>query len=205
MTDQRKDSDHWSELAELLGLPPEEPKQSPARAVDILNEPAPSPAPPAETIRTIHEEPKTEPLRWPEAHPISPLSENVDLAPARLPIADEADEDRSPRGRHRGRRGRRGRDDDRDTSRGPDGALPSVSCEADKLEDADSESIIDPVRSDSWHDDRATEGFEDTAADDVEESPAPAEDEDDAEIDRLKDWNVPSWNELIASLYRPDR
>jgi hypothetical protein len=27
----------------------------------------------------------------------------------------------------------------------------------------------------------------------------------DEEMDTLSDWNVPSWNELIASLYRPDR
>ena len=25
------------------------------------------------------------------------------------------------------------------------------------------------------------------------------------ELDDLSDWNVPSWNELIASLYRPER
>jgi hypothetical protein len=28
---------------------------------------------------------------------------------------------------------------------------------------------------------------------------------DNEEIDTLSDWNVPSWAELIASLYRPDR
>jgi hypothetical protein len=27
----------------------------------------------------------------------------------------------------------------------------------------------------------------------------------DAEVDSLSDWNVPSWAELIGSLYRPDR
>ena len=31
------------------------------------------------------------------------------------------------------------------------------------------------------------------------------EDDDGEEPDTLSDWNVPSWNELIASLYRPDR
>jgi hypothetical protein len=25
------------------------------------------------------------------------------------------------------------------------------------------------------------------------------------EVDNLTDWNVPSWNELIESLYRPER
>jgi hypothetical protein len=49
----------------------------------------------------------------------------------------------------------------------------------------------------------------------VDSSPAADEEETDAlapepelaeeEMDTLSDWNVPSWNELIASLYRPDR
>ena len=31
------------------------------------------------------------------------------------------------------------------------------------------------------------------------------DDEDDDEGESYADWNVPSWQELIASLYRPDR
>ncbi|HWY86465.1 MAG TPA: hypothetical protein VNX28_07065, partial [Gemmataceae bacterium] len=31
------------------------------------------------------------------------------------------------------------------------------------------------------------------------------EEDDDEEIDKLTDWNVPSWAELIGSLYRPER
>jgi hypothetical protein len=34
--------------------------------------------------------------------------------------------------------------------------------------------------------------------------PAPAAEDDEPEED-FSDWNVPSWNDLIASLYRPDR
>jgi hypothetical protein len=34
---------------------------------------------------------------------------------------------------------------------------------------------------------------------------SPDPDVKDEEMDTLSDWNVPSWNELIASLYRPDR
>lgn len=30
-------------------------------------------------------------------------------------------------------------------------------------------------------------------------------DEDDSPVDIVKDWNIPSWNDLIASLYRPER
>jgi hypothetical protein len=40
-----------------------------------------------------------------------------------------------------------------------------------------------------------------------EEVPAEEEvqDEEDEDIDDLSNWNVPSWAELIASLYRPER
>jgi hypothetical protein len=31
------------------------------------------------------------------------------------------------------------------------------------------------------------------------------EEPDKEDLDTLSDWNVPSWAELIASLYRPDR
>jgi hypothetical protein len=44
--------------------------------------------------------------------------------------------------------------------------------------------------------------------DSEEALPQSPEDEgaDDAEsLDTLSDWNVPSWADLIASLYRPDR
>jgi hypothetical protein len=41
--------------------------------------------------------------------------------------------------------------------------------------------------------------------DDAEGAPPEREENDDEEIDKLTDWNVPSWTELIGSLYRPDR
>jgi hypothetical protein len=37
-----------------------------------------------------------------------------------------------------------------------------------------------------------------------EETTGPQE-EDDEPVEPITDWNVPSWNELIASLYRPER
>jgi hypothetical protein len=48
------------------------------------------------------------------------------------------------------------------------------------------------------------------AAEPAGEEPPPAvepepEDEDDEEVENLSNWNVPSWQELIASLYRPER
>jgi len=32
-----------------------------------------------------------------------------------------------------------------------------------------------------------------------------ADEDDDSTAELVKDWNLPSWNDLIASLYRPDR
>jgi hypothetical protein len=31
------------------------------------------------------------------------------------------------------------------------------------------------------------------------------QDEDESPVEIVKDWNIPSWNDLIASLYRPER
>jgi hypothetical protein len=43
------------------------------------------------------------------------------------------------------------------------------------------------------------------AAADAEDAAAVEADDGGDELDNLADWNVPSWNELIASLYRPER
>ena len=40
---------------------------------------------------------------------------------------------------------------------------------------------------------------------DQHETPPPDDEGDDDEVDNLSNWNVPSWNDLIASLYRPER
>ena len=33
----------------------------------------------------------------------------------------------------------------------------------------------------------------------------PAGDDDDSPAEAVRDWNIPSWNDLIASLHRPER
>jgi ribonuclease E len=54
----------------------------------------------------------------------------------------------------------------------------------------------------SFDEAEAEESVSEATADEV----APAEDDDDEPMEDLnQDWNVPSWSELIASLYRPDR
>jgi hypothetical protein len=46
-----------------------------------------------------------------------------------------------------------------------------------------------------------------TAADQTTRTPDDhvQDEDDDPTAEVVKDWNIPSWNELIASLYRPDR
>jgi ribonuclease E len=113
----------------------------------------------------------------PEAEP-APTEEGPDSAAATPPAEAEAAEadEREPRGRRRRSRSR-GR------KRPAEAAAPS-------------EAPAEPVEE---------------APDDVEDGDvlldkpevAPAEEEE--ELEDLSNLNVPSWNELIASLYRPDR
>jgi len=96
----------------------------------------------------------------------------------------EAEEDRPRRGKRR--RGRRGRREEQQPSR--------MLKEAPDLEAADEEPAL-PEDSENGE-----EETEDAA------EPVEAQTEEDLDVDNtLRDWNVPSWNELIASLYRPDR
>jgi hypothetical protein len=53
---------------------------------------------------------------------------------------------------------------------------------------------------------RPAEVDEEAASEEPVEEPKDKEDDaPDDDIDTLSDWNVPSWQELIASLYRPER
>jgi hypothetical protein len=58
---------------------------------------------------------------------------------------------------------------------------------------------IEPEPDDHWEREEAPlEEVEDVVS-------APAAEADDDEVDNLSDWDVPYWQDLIASLYRPDR
>lgn len=137
---------------------------------------------------------------------------------------------RQRRGRRSGRggRGRRGRDADSDV-RATD-AAPAEARQPDVAESEGDESPDDIGPEERAHreprtprtqlssdegspepaleyDDelREEEVVEDEEREEVEAA-APREGEEELdEMDDLSDWNVPSWNDLIASLYRPDR
>jgi hypothetical protein len=133
------------------------------------------------------------------------------------PSGRESDDEAIGRGRRRGRRGGRGR-----SRRAAEAARPDESEPAPEL--AESPNSAETASATETREERSRRGgrgrskkpadkeFEPAVTaeeeDDLEEElaaeEAPEEDHDD-EPDTLSDWNVPSWQELISSLYRPDR
>ncbi|MCI0681499.1 MAG: hypothetical protein L0Y71_05300 [Gemmataceae bacterium] len=124
------------------------------------------------------------------------------------------DDDRTRRGRRRGRRGRRSRSR-RDEARAPQ-ALRTEDAEGAPTDEAAVEASGPPGAEDAPR--RVARGSrrrgerdfadEDMDSDDeAARSPTSAVDEedDDEPIETFADWNVPSWPEIVASLYRPER
>ncbi|MCI0381031.1 MAG: hypothetical protein L0215_25895 [Gemmataceae bacterium] len=225
--------DHWRQLAEELGLPPDEqtagasPPTAAVQAPPAREAPAPTrvererpaiqPTPPApyealdETeVVSLGEDDLDEPLEegFGEA-PTTELpagdDETQDDAP---PVSRENEDDRRPRrGRRRGRR-RGGRDDrpPRGQARAPrekdESQAPGRQERAE-----DEKSARGHVRPGPERDDEE-EAFDERDERDEPEEIVPAiEEDDDADDDlsQFANWNLPSWQELISSLYRPDR
>jgi hypothetical protein len=153
----------------------------------------------------------------------APEAEDREFEPA---FEEEAPSERPRRGRRRGRRGqrqdgtagdrrqtaRRGRQQDSaDLAQDRPGERPDESGEPAPTRDAQDEEDRFADRGSRPGSARsARRDYEDEEPLDAEETAptdarADEEDQDDEEIDKLTDWNVPSWTELISSLYRPDR
>ncbi len=203
------DQNRWRELHKLLGLPPESQAAAPERAPPRAEPPAEASAVPLphrepEEERDLAEEELGEPL---EEEVETPPPEEEEILPppsAREEQEEEAealaDEEEPPRrGRRRGRRGRRGRPGREEEARRP------VSLETDDTEVEPAEDVSGrehPLRSPD------EEPAEDLSSEDEEELEPVSDstDEDDDEpMETFADWNVPSWQEIVASLYRPDR
>jgi len=202
--DQEQLSQHWKELAVQLGLEPAEASASPASPKE--EEVA---APEARTIQEerlvqINEatsstfEPAS--VKAPDSDQFVGVTEAVgEPAPSPEVIRDELrPQRRGPRGRGTEKSGReisshRKRDS---------GFRAREETPVSGLEDLSQ-----------------TNGPEVSHESEISEEPEPAfvedipvaenrkeEDESDTDdVDTLSDWNVPSWAELIASLYRPER
>jgi hypothetical protein len=213
MTDNQEQMRHWQELAEQLGL--DAPVVTPAAPAAPKEELLP-------TSRTENRDEKIEEREnvedretmmegWDSGSKIDVRNESfpetgADLESSvetplesQLPIREPGPDDQ-----RRGRRGRRERNGDRGerSSRSRRGS-PSRRQEAEPVaedrgdpfeerESKDPDEFPEEVEPAILHDSTALER-EKEAEEDVDD------------VDTLSDWNVPSWTELIDSLYRPER
>jgi hypothetical protein len=192
--------ENWKALQVALGLVPDE---MPVPMQQVKESPPPNPPTPAKLTRSesIYEEiTEPEPMREREesapvdlnspapARDASDPEQEVEVGEAPEEVPEEpADEQTAPgekRRRRRRRRRRRGAGEAAD-----DGAGKSDS----PLEGA--EGAAGPTEA-AEAGDEEDDGGEDDLTDDDEEEIEPLS---------IPDWNVPTWQELIASLYRPER
>jgi hypothetical protein len=231
MINQEELQNHWQELAEQLGLEPDQPagKSPPAqetrpapradpasRYQDRPREVSRRPADQApDQARGLHRHaPVAENTPVEAAASEAPLEEVVAPVPGVAPAADdeEAEQGRGSEGRGRRRRRRRSKSG-RDS--GP--AETNESAEAVTEGTAPKESPIEEEGHETPRGGRRGRGRRrpetgkppsrrEAVAREEESLPedAPAAADDD-EVDDLSNWQAPSWQELIASLYRPDR
>jgi hypothetical protein len=210
---------HWLELAEQLGLPQESAEHPPAL----------SPSARASDYRTI--EPKTPPVDVMLAKPIAepetaPLGVEQITEPAAAderpavgqPLIHADEERRPPQGRRRGNRGGR-RTETRGGQAEPDelGSRDDRPASQEAVADESGEEVS-PTRDRSrrrgrGRSRRKKEDVEpaspiagvDEEAVPTEETIQAADDGSEDDTDDMSGWTIPSWQELIDSLYRPDR
>lgn len=200
----RPEADHWHELAQQLGL---EPDAKPAAKVEARSV-APAPSEPAARPPAVQRQPV-----WEESPPLDMVvseeredrTESAALE-SETEIADPPEEDAEAAkpaagGRRRRRRG--------GTKRGPERAGEErPPREGGSAGDDDRER---PRRRGRGRPRSApvvaeSEPIEPDETDELPDEPAPPRYADDDEpVETFSNWTVPSWNELIASLYRPER
>jgi|DewCreStandDraft_4_1066084.scaffolds.fasta_scaffold121985_2 hypothetical protein len=187
---------NWRALQIELGLIPDE---------TIVPVPE-SDAPPAEG----HDEPEATSTTDPALSDATPVTTNQseELAPAEYAVAasteqdvevgdapeeipdDPSEEPSSPEKKRRRRRRRRRRGDSPTDA----ATAESIETEANQESTASEDEVEGEVETESSNE---CEESDDDSRDD--------DDEEEVEPISLPDWNVPSWQELIDSLYRPER
>jgi hypothetical protein len=214
----------WLESEALMGFDNPAPEPEPEKARTSTPEKLPT-APPVVEEETTHEQ--HEHSSWAEkshAHPRSvpreiELEESAALEEASEPVTEareelesrepptrkkESVEEESGR-RHRGRRGRRGGKRAEGPATVGEG---EVTAKDEPGEATEEESPERERRGRGRSRPRSAKTAEpETAEQDepVKEEAADDSDFGDDEPNDLSEWNVPSWQELIASLYRPER
>ena len=218
--DEERLRQHWQELAEQLGL--ESEPESPA--VGKLSPKETSPARPSEpAIKEVKESWEGQERSSPAQHQSISGSEPIaeESAPADWPVRDEVEsqEDRSSAPQSgteeapRRRRGRRSEDQPRGSRTKNTSAVsePGPQEVSPPGETIDEKSAGRGPRRRKGSPRRSRDEETPISVGEIEsQEPPPAsepndKDADKDDLDTLTDWNVPSWTELIDSLYRPDR
>jgi hypothetical protein len=208
MSDQAQsnhESNHWDELARQLGLEPGEPVATPpakeakpvqaSRPAEFREKEAREVDSSDEFERESVAEPEVE-----RGEDKAPMGEEASPAADQSPVEEPPAQERARRGRRGGGRGRR----TRDAAETQESSGRSAADEAAPAEE--SAERKERGRRGRRHGRRGAEAEEPEATPEVVEQAASDQGEDDIEeVDTLSDWSVPSWNELIASLYRPER
>jgi hypothetical protein len=202
MTNEDERRSHWQELAEQLGLEPEKPAaetlqqhtpSAPPTAYPIAEEP------PIETAEETLDDEGTNPPDQETASPETATEHTQDTdADSEAAPDDELEAPRGPTERGQRRRRRRSK------SESATAPAESSDAEADADEGPTSEESETP-RGRSRRRGRGRRQADTPEKDDNAAPTAAPADVDEDSLDDLSNWQAPSWQELIASLYRPER
>jgi hypothetical protein len=222
--DRIRQREHWQAIAEQLGLSPEaddldssepSPAQAPAKREE---EPAIEPAAPR--IEPVEQAEEPLPRRGrrsrsarTEKEPPQPVG--AEQQPGREPAVEDTGTEPASSGEERpsGKRGRRRRSERTSAVKEEKATDSPRDAEAANEAEESSPSAERPKRRGRGRGRQkkavTAEPVKKTATDeetgDKVSVPADAEAEELDDVRSLSNWNVPSWNELIASLYRPER
>jgi len=211
MPDMDESQRHWSELAEQLGLPPEQALPLPEFQSALPPLPKPEPARPG-TLGELFDAEAAQ-FHEPAENRIEPPSGEDSAVVSDVSSLPEGDR-RSPRGRRRGRRGGR-RSEESAANPHKSETADEVAPEAEGPANVEEEvETMQPERSRRRGRSRRKKEPADYPKNlvAIDEATAPdqtvpeaAEEREDDDNDDMSGWTIPSWQELIDSLYRPDR
>lgn len=222
-TDRIRQREHWHAIAEQLGLSPEPedlaPQESspPRSAISSEEEPAEEPvARPFEPVESHEAEPpprRGRRGRSSRTEKEARVRTESGESPGEKPDYEDASERSGGRSGEapsskRGRRRRSARTSAASERESPDSGS---SGEAPPEEGVSEDTAQRPMRRGRGRGRQkkagtvAAEAKPENQPGQQKSTPEEAEDTELDDVRSLSDWNVPSWNELIASLYRPER
>jgi ribonuclease E len=230
MIENEDRSSHWQALAEQLGLDPEKPAGPRPPSPEKATAPIARVEPSVEPSRSM-EAPMWEPLdeevadaprdrmRDSEiAQEVIETSTKVEQPTQREPGTTDQNEDESEgerggkrrSGRRRRRRSRSGDSppgDDKSAAPGDEsvGEQPDTIVQEKEPDDASRERSRRRGRGRRRSGDKDAPRREETPTTDAQTEQPAADAGEDADLDDLSNWQAPSWQELIGSLYRPER